>query len=200
MKLLFLYAKFLVFVGLFFACATIPSLDVTYKTMPKAKTLEGREIYFKLIDKRPNKAIIGPGAKKVYKNFAGNITFIVENERKEQSTVGIYGVEQLFKSAFVIYLENMGLKLLPEPKEGIPQLVISIYDFVLDLSGSSWTAKIVYEAKFSQDGKALIRKFQGGGEKLRVSGLSQAHQVMSETFSDIINKLDMKELFSAIVK
>lgn len=202
MKVLCFYGKLFVSLslGLFAACATLPSLDVTYKTMPKSSILEGREIYFKVIDKRTNKDIIGPGAKKVYKNFAGNIAFIVDKGAKEKSTVGIYEVQPLFKNAFVIYFENMGLRLLPEPKAGIPQLAVNIYDFVLDLSGSSWTARIVYGAEFSQHGKVLIRKFQGEGEKIRVTGLTQAHQVMSETFSDIVNQLNVRELFSPSIK
>jgi hypothetical protein len=92
----------------------------------------------------------------------------------------------------------MGLHVLPYPHAEIPQLVISIHDFVLDLYGSRWTSRIAYEAEFSQGEKVLTRNLQGEGEKLRISGLTQAHQVMSETFSDIVHKLDVKELVSSI--
>jgi hypothetical protein len=192
-------SKFLVlsFIGLFVACATLPKLDVTYKMLPRSGVMEGKEIYFKVIDKRPAKDIIGPGAKRVFKDFAGNITLIVETGPQQRSTVGLYDVRELFEHAFTRYLENMGLKLTSEPKEGIPRLEISIHDFTLDLPGSRWTARIVYEAAISRDGRTLIRRYQGEGEKLRISGLTQAHQVMSETFSDTIHRLDVMEMFSA---
>ena len=186
---------FSVSLGLFVACATLPSMNVTYKTMPKSNILEGREIYFRFIDKRSDKDIIGQGAKKIYKHFSGNINFIVSKGKKDQSLVGVYEAESLFKNALAIYLENMGLRLLPEPKPGIPELAIKLHDFVLDLSGRRWVARIVYEAEFIQDGTVLISKFRGEGEKYRVSRLTQADQVMSETFTDIINQLDVKRMF-----
>ena len=181
--------------GLFVACATLPSMNVTYKTMPKSNILEGREIYFRFIDMRSDKDIIGQGAKNIYKHFSGNINFILSKGKKDESLVGVYEVESLFKNALAIYLENMGLRLLPEPKPGIPELAIKLHDFVLDLSGRRWVARIVYEAEFIQDGSVLIRKFRGEGEKHRVFGLTQADQVISETFTDIVNQLDVKRMF-----
>jgi len=181
--------------GLFVACATLPSMNVTYKTMPKSGILEGREIYFRFIDKRSDKDIIGQGAKEIYKHFSGNINFIVSKGKKDESLVGVYEAESLFKNALAIYLENMGLRLLPEPKPGIPELAIKLHDFVLDLSGRRWVARIVYEAEFIQDGDVLIREFRGEGEKYRISRLTQADQVISETFTDIVNQLDVKRMF-----
>jgi len=197
MKLFFSYFKLvscLAFV-FFFACATIPKLEVTYNTMPKSNILEGKEIFFRFIDKRVNKDIIGNGAKGIYKNFSGNINYILSKGEKERFLVGIYDIETLFKKTFTLYLENMGLQLLPEQKEGIPELAISLYDFTLDLSGRRWIARINYEAEFIQEGNVLTRTFKGQSEKFRISGIKQAHQVMSETFNDMVNKLDVKRLF-----
>jgi hypothetical protein len=181
--------------GLVVACATLPSMNVTYKTVPESDILEGTEIYFRFIDKRSDKDIIGQGAKEIYKHFSGNINFIVSKGKKDESLVGVYEAESLFKNALSIYLENMGLRLLTVRKTGTPELVIKLHDFVLDLSGRRWVARIVYEAEFIQDGDVLIRKFKGEGEKYRISGLTQADQVMSETFTDIVNQLDVKRMF-----
>jgi len=163
--------------------------------MPKSNILEGKEIFFRFIDKRVNKDIIGNGAKGIYKNFSGNINYILSKGEKERFLVGIYDIETLFKKTFTLYLENMGLKLLHERKEGIPELAINLYDFTLDLSGRRWIARIDYEAEFTQEGNVLTRRFKGQSEKFRISGIKQAHQVMSETFNDMVNKLDVKRLF-----
>ena len=198
MRPFFSYFKFVFYISFVFfvACATIPTLNVTYQTIPKSNILEGKEIYCRFSDKRSNKDIIGKGAKEIYKNFSGNINFIVLKGKKDKSPVKIYDVEALFKNAFANYLENMGLKLLPEPKAGIPELVIKLDDFVLDLSGRRWIVMIAYEAEFIQDGRVLVRKLKGEGEKYRISGLTQAHQAMSETFTDTVNQLDIKRLFA----
>jgi hypothetical protein len=184
----------------FTACATITKLEVTYNTTPKSNILEGKEIYFRFIDKRVNKDIIGNGAKRIYKNFSGNINYFLSKKEKERFLVGIYNIEILFKKTFTLYLENMGLQLLPERKEGIPVLAINLYDFTLDLPGRRWIATIDYEAEFTQEGNVLTRRFKGQSEKFRISRLKQAHEVMSETFNDMVHKLDVKRLFTDISK
>jgi len=193
------YGKFVfsLFLGFFVACATLPSMNVTYKIMPESSVLEGREIYFRFVDKRSDKDIIGKGAKEIYKYFSGNINFIASKGEKDESLVVVYETESLFRNAFGIYLENIGLRLLPAPKPGIPELVVKLYDFVLDLSGRRWVARIAYDAEFIRDGKIFLRrKFKSEGEKYRVSGLTQADQALSETFTDIVNQLDAKRLFA----
>ena len=202
MKKFLSYVKLLSCLALIFftACGTIPKLEVTYNTMPQSNILEGKEIYFRFIDKRVNKDIIGNKAKRIYKSFSGNINYILSKGEKGKFLVGIYDIDTLFKKTFTLYFENMGLQLLPERKEGIPELAINLYDFTLDLSGRSWIARIDYEAEFSQEGNVLTRRFKGQAEKFRISGLKQAHQVMSETFNDMVHKLDVKGLFTDISK
>jgi len=202
MKTSFFYVISLSCIALIFftACATITKLEVTYNTTPKSNILEGKELYFDFIDKRVNKDIIGKGAKRIYKNFPGNINYFLSKKEKGRFLVGIYDIETLFNKTFTLYLKNMGLKLLPERKEGIPELVINLYDFTLDLSGRSWIARIDYEAEFSQEGNVLARRFKGQSEKFRISRLKQAHEVMSETFNDTVHKLDVKGLFTDISK
>ena len=202
MRILSSYFKLLSCIALIFftACATITKLEVTYNTTPKSNILEGKELYFAFIDKRVNKDIIGNGAKRIYKNFSGNINYFLSKKEKERFLVGIYNTETFFKKTFTLYLENMGLQLLPERKEGIPVLAINLYDFTLDLPGRRWIAKIDYEAEFTQEGNVLTRRFKGQSEKFRISRLKQAHEVMSETFNDTVHKLDVNGLFADISK
>jgi len=197
MKLFFSYFKFVSCIALIFlaACATIPKLEVTYKAMPKSNILDGKEIYFRFIDKRANKDIIGNGAKRIYKDFSGNINYILSKGEKDRFLVGIYDIESLLKETFTLYLENVGLKLVSEKKEGIPELTISLCDFILDLSDHRWIGRINYEAEFIQEGNVLTRKFKGQAEKFRISGFKQAHEVMSDIINDMVNKLDAKSLF-----
>jgi len=196
MRIYFSHFKFLSCIALIFftACATIPKLEVTYNTLPQSNILEWKEIHFRFIDKRVNKDIIGNGAKGIYKHFSGNINYILSKGEKEKFLVGIYDIKTLFNKTFTLYLKNMGLQLLPEWKEGIPELAINLYDFTLDLSGCSLIAKIDYEAECTQEGNVLTRRFKGEAEKFRISCIKQEHQVMSETFKDMVNKLDVKRI------
>ena len=186
-----------IFFSLFvlFSCATIPVLNITYGTVSKPSMQDSKEIYFKFLDQRADKDIIGPGAQGSFEGYSGRINFIVSEKEKGEHLVGVYGVEPLFKKAFSMYLTDRGLTVLSEAKQGIPELSIRLSEFSLDLSGRKWIASITYEAEFIKDGKILTRKFNGRAERYKIYGLNQADQVMSEAFTDIINQLDLKDLF-----
>jgi len=200
MRAWFSYSKYVLCLSLIFvvACATIPTLNITYKTIPKSTSLEGREIYFSFSDERSDKTIIGKGASEPYKNFPGNIHYILSRGDEGEFLVGIYDVETLFKKTFSAYLGNTGISVRPESKPGVPELAVKLYDFALDLSGRTWISKIYYEAELTQDGNAVTRKFKVQAEKYRIRGLTQAHQLMSETYTDMVNQLDIKRLLSSL--
>jgi len=186
--------------ALFVSCATIPTLDVTYKIMPKSNILEGNEVFFQLIDKRVDKEIIGKDARKLYENYSGNINFILSKEGSGEYLAGIYDVETLFRKAFTFSLENKGLKLLDKPSQDAPQLIITLNKFILDLDGRNWIAIISYDGEFVKNGETVVRKFKGEGQKFRISGLNQAHIVVSEVFTDMVNQLDIESLFARGIK
>ena len=186
--------------ALFVSCATIPTLDVTYEIMPKSNILEGNEVFFQFIDKRADKEIIGKDARKLYENYSGNINFILSKEGSGEYLAGIYDVETLFRKAFTFSLENKGLKLLNEQRPGAPQLIVKLNKFILDLDGRNWIAVIAYDAEFIKNGETVVRKFKGKGEKFRISGLNQAHIVVSEVFTDMVNQLDIESLFARGIK
>jgi hypothetical protein len=185
--------------GSLLGCATLPRLDVTYEAPPPSTLLQGRGIHVKFIDNRFDKDIIGKGAKTLYKDFPGNATLIVSKGSSERYNAGIYEAFALFKSVLALHLKNMGLKLLPEPQAGAPQLVIKLDELILDLDGRRWIARVAYEVEFHKDGSVIVKEFKGVGEKYRVEGLTQAHQVMSQTFTETINQLDVKTLYDITV-
>ena len=84
MRIFISYLKLLSCIALIFftACATIPKLEVAYNTMPKSNILEGKEIYFRFIDKRVNKDIIGNGAKRIYKTFLATLIIFYQKEKR----------------------------------------------------------------------------------------------------------------------
>jgi len=75
-------------------------------------------------------------------------------------------------------------------------LIIKLNKFILDLEGRQWIAAISYDAEFIKNAETVVRKFKGEGQKFRISGLNQAHMVVSEVFTDMINQLDIKSLFA----
>jgi len=81
-------------------------------------------------------------------------------------------------------------------KTSYPAADNSARKFILDLDGRQWFATLSYEAEFIENGRTIVRKFKGEGQKFRISGLNQAHAVVSEVFTDIVNQLDIKSMFA----
>jgi hypothetical protein len=79
-------------------------------------------------------------------------------------------------------------------------LIIKLNKFILDLDGHQWIAAISYDAEFIKNAEKVVRKFKGEGQKFRISGLNQAHMVVSEIFTDMVNQLDLKSLFARDIK
>jgi hypothetical protein len=186
---------FPLFFALLFSCTTIPTLKVTYEIIPKSNVLEGKEIFFKFVDQRADKDIVGDDAKELYEGYSGNVAFTLSGG-SEEYLVGIYEVEELFRESFSLYLENNGIRLSDEKRPGMPELIIRLEEFILDLDGRKWVTAIAYEAELIKNGKTMVRKFKGEGQKFRISGLKQAHAVVSEVFTDIVNQLDITSMFA----
>jgi hypothetical protein len=97
----------------FTACATIPKLELTYKTPPKSTSLQGKEIYFNLIDKRSDKDIIG--CKGDVYNVFWECPFMLSKAAKKEVVLGSYDIETLFNRTVLLYLEKWAFKLKKSP-------------------------------------------------------------------------------------
>ena len=189
-SIIFLFFAFIV------SCASIPELKVHYQLPPRADVLKGKRVFLTLKDDRSTRDIIGPGAKKDFVNFPGNITFSFAAYNEPGFKLGPYTPVAMTKEAFKKRLENLGLEVLSQPSPGDPELSIVLERFLLDLKGYDWVAEISYRGSLMKGGKVLSEQsVSGQGERLKVVGHSQANTVLSGIFTDLVNRLDVVSLF-----
>jgi hypothetical protein len=178
------------------SCATVSDLNVAYRLPPKSDALKGKKVFLGFQDERVSKDILGEGAKKDFKKFSGNISFSLVREQGAGFRIGVYDVPSFFGEVFKRRLENVGLEVLPEKKEGEIELVIVLKDFLLDLISREWVATVGYEAKLVRDEEVLsTHLITGKAERIKWVGRGQADTVMGDIFSDMVNKLDVSRLF-----
>ncbi|MFC1892029.1 hypothetical protein ACFLZT_06515 [Thermodesulfobacteriota bacterium] len=190
---------FVLMLAILSSCATIPELNVTYRIPPKTDALNNIEIILKFKDNRNDKNIIGDGARKTFESFPGNIYLSIARDQDKGFMIGLFDVESIFIKAFEKRLSNMGLIVGMEKRKGRDELVIVLNEFMLDLVGQSWKAKIIYEAQLVRDGE-IIRKqiIAGDAERLKIIGRSQADVIMGDTFTDVVNQLDIIKLLTKV--
>jgi hypothetical protein len=75
-------------------------------------------------------------------------------------------------------------------------MVIVLKEMVLDLFNRKWMVSIGYEAQLVKHGKAISKQMiNGQAERLKVIGRKQADMVLTELFTDVVNRLDVPRLF-----
>lgn len=175
------------------SCATIPELTVNYGLPPKADELKGKKIFLSLVDNRAVKDILGEGARKEFKNFSGNISLSLARGKDEGFKVGLYDLSSLFIEVFKLRLQNLGAEVVPERKKGDVEVAIVLKEFLLDLIDRKWTVTVRYETRLVKNKKVLAKQtISSQGERVKLVGRRQADTVLSEIFTEMINKLDAK--------
>ncbi len=178
------------------SCAGVPELKVNYRLPPKSNELKGKKVFLSFEDSRTAKDILGKGAQKEFKGFAGNVTFSVARGKEKGFKMGVYEIPSLFMDVFKRRLEYLGVEVVSERKKGQIEVVIVLKEFLLDLIGRKWVVTMGYEARLLKDQKFLAKQMiSGQGERHKVVGRGQAEIVMGDIFTDLVNKLDVKRLF-----
>ena len=180
-----------------FSCATVPDLKVHYLLPISSDKFKGKKVFLIFRDGREVKDIISEGAKERFRYFPGNFSlFLSEGIKGKEIPLGLFEVKSLFMEVFNRRFESLGVTVIPEKGMAQFDLVIILKDFSLDLINRKWVARIAYEARLESSGKMLsTQTISGDAERLRLIGNSQADTVISEIFTDIVNRLDLGKLF-----
>ncbi len=178
------------------SCASVPELKINYRLPTKSDALEGRQVFLSFADLRTKREILGARAQKDFKNFTGNISLFLVRGQEEGSKSGVFDVPSLFLEAFGRRLENLGVQVVPQKDKAAIEMVIALEDFLLDLVGRKWVVTMVYEVRLLKDGTVSAKqRMSGQAERAKVLGTGQAHTVMGEMFTDMVNSLDLAKLF-----
>ncbi len=109
---------------------------------------------------------------------------------------GQHHLTELFQTVFEKRLAELGCGTTDRSGAGIPVLTIVLKQFILDLQHHHWKAEMAYEAELSlADHPTATNSIQGSAERVRVVGSKGADRVLGEIFSDVVNRLNLKQLF-----
>jgi hypothetical protein len=178
------------------ACAAYHDLKVRYR-LPKASlALEGIQVGLTLEDARISKAIIGPGAEPEFKSFTGNITFSMDDAGGAEIFRGQYDVMEMVKTAFVRRIEAEGISIVAPGGEGMMRLSVAVGELLLDLVEERWIARMDIRVCLEKDERLLATQaVTGEAERRHIIGRREAHRTVSEIFTDVVNRLDLQDLF-----
>ena len=182
--------------GLIVSCTTIPYIQVNYRLPPETTELKDKTILLTFKDLRETEDFLGPGAKADYKNYSENFSVSVARGSDKGFKIGVFDLENLFLEAFKRRFENSGITVITKADGEDAKVVIVLKAFMLDLVSRKWLFEMAYEARLVKGGKVLTKQiFEGSGERLKLMGKKEADRVVGDTFTNMVNRLDVKRLF-----
>lgn len=178
------------------ACASVHEVRVDYRLTDPSRALEGKSVSIRFQDGREDLEILGPGARKAYTYYSGNVSLFVARGEGPPSLVGMMDVPSLFRDVFGRRVGTLGGKVAMESAVADAELIIRLKTFSLDLKDRIWIARMAYDLEVIKgDGVRARQEVEGEAERRRIIGLKQADQVMGELFTDIVNRPDLPALF-----
>jgi hypothetical protein len=178
------------------ACATFHDLEVRYRLPPPSSALEGTGIALTVEDDRGAASVLGPGAVPEFKNFPGDIAFSISDSGGGTVAQGHYRVMEMVQEAFRRRLGAAGVSVVAPGTAGGLELVVVLRELTLDLAGGRWVARMDFQARLRKAGTLLAtQEISGEAERHRFIGRGQADRAVSEIFTDVVNQLDLQDLF-----
>jgi len=190
-----IFLPLILFQGVVLGCASISDIKINYQLPIKKPQLEGKGVVLTISDIRHDREILTPIAKKELKNFSGGLSLSVSQPNQTGYVVGIFEMKRILSEVFKKRLENEGLEVRQDSKCRL-DVEIALIEFLIDIVDRNWVVKMAYEARLNVDGKtAVTRKIGGEAERLRLVGTGSLDTVLSEIFTDLVNRLDFVSFF-----
>lgn len=177
-------------------CTSKHFLIVNYQLPNEPQSLREASVALVLKDSREDPAIATKSAKMALKDFSGNFTLIVAQENKNERLVGAFGLHSMLKQIFKHRLENAGIQVASteESRETVVEIILKT--FKLDLVERKWVINMTYQANLLRQNRFVAGEtITGSAERLRVVGSKDAELIIGELITDVVNRLNLSELF-----
>lgn len=177
------------------ACSPQPYIKVSYQLPPPANALDGKSLSLAIAGDGKNEVSIGQNAKKSLEDFNGTFTLVVRRENGTGDLVGIYRLSSLLSEVFTHRLQQLGIHVTTAA-DNVLELKITLKRFNLDLTDRKWVVDMAYRADLIRDGRVLSgQTISGQAQRLNVMGKSDVEKLIGELLSDMVNRLDVVQLF-----
>lgn len=195
-KLLAIVFGSFLFLVVTIGCAGRPYLIVDYSLPEASKRLEGQTVQLVIKDLRQESKIFTPSAAAQFEGFKDRYSLAwIENDGT-RILAGEHDLKGLFRESFQKRLEILGVRVTDQESSHAPVFEVILRRFKIDLSSRMWQADVSYEATLSKDSQLIAREsIQGTAERVKIIGRKGADTVLSDIFSDIINRADIVKLF-----
>jgi uncharacterized lipoprotein YajG len=180
----------------FSGCAGRNYLIVDYQVPASSHELDGQIVRLKVEDARQSGSILSSDAAYQFPEFSGiySLAWILPSQKRVLA--GEHQLIELFKTVFEKRLAELGVSTVYTDDASVALLTITLKQFKLDLQNHKWMADLSYDAVLTQPDHPIAKEnIHGSAERARIIGRKGADTVLSDIFSDVVNRLDFPKLF-----
>lgn len=178
------------------SCTGRPYLIVDYQVPLATQQLKGQTTTLRIDDQRSNHAILSPQAAIQFQDFKERYSLAWITADQGRILAGEHDLTALFQTTFEKRLMMLGATIAPIGDSTAPQMVIVLETFNIKLQGRKWLADVGYRAILTAEGHPVAKEYvRGNAERIRVIGRKGADMVISDIFTDVVNRLDVAKLF-----
>jgi hypothetical protein len=177
-------------------CAGRAYLIVDYAVPPKSHYLTGQSVAVQVEDLRKSRAVMEPRALSAFPDFRNRygLAWIMPN--RQRILAGEHDLPELFRQTFTKRLERLGVNVQQVAAPETPVFKVSINTVRIKLIGVKWYASVSCTAGLMVNGKRVAGEtVSGNAERVRVIGRKGADVVLSNIFTNVINRIDAVKLF-----
>ena len=179
------------------ACMGRPYLIIDYQLPQTAQQLTGQTVRLEVKDLRDDPYVFTPRATIEFKDFEERYSLAWIMEGQSRVLAGEYDLKDLFAEAFKKRLQQLGVTIAPKEKSNTPVFEIDLKTFKIDLQDHKWLASVSYVVNLTNDGQWIAHEnVVGNAERIKIIGRKGADTVISEIFTDMLNRVDIVKLFA----
>ena len=177
-------------------CTSKNFIAVNYQLPGEPKIPGETSVSLDFKDSREDPAIVTKNAKTALKDFSGNFTLVVVQPNNDKRLAGAFSLPSMITQIFKHRLENAGIGVAPEGQQRETVVEIILKAFKLDLVERKWVINMTYQANLIRQGQFIAGEtVTGRAERLRVVGSKDAEMVIGELITDVVNRLNLSDLF-----
>lgn len=193
------WAKYVIIPGLlllFMGCAPRTYLIVDYQVPASSQQLHGQQVRLLVTDSRLDPYILSPAVARQFEGFQDRYSLAWVTPDRGRIIAGEHDLQGLFHAAFQKRLEVLGVTVVPDDIQTAPLFQVDLQSLKVDQEGRNWVAQMSYTASLTKDNKLIASEsVRGSAQRTKIIGRKGADNTLSDIFSDIINRLNITNLF-----
>lgn len=193
------WAKYVIISGLlllFMGCAPRTYLIVDYQVPASSQQLDGQQVRLLVTDSRLDPYILSPAVARQFEGFQDRYSLAWVTPDRGRIIAGEHDLQGLFHAAFQKRLEVLGVTVVPDDIQTAPLFQVDLQSLKVDQESRNWVAQMSYTASLTKDNKLIASEtVRGSAQRTKIIGRKGADNTLSDIFSDIINRLNITNLF-----